>query len=300
MTQNNLIDVDEILGLEDHELIDRDGEANERIKRFLNEKLPVITVDGNIGFGKTRIAKTIAKHGAVISLEDDTDPVLTQLYYEVGRDVFGTILQAYLLAKRAAQSWDGFLEVVSGRPFCTDRSPYGELMFIDALNKIEDENGKKNIEDEAAAGLYKAFELVFSRGKEYKNALLDYKSDLLDSTHVARSKLLNFKQKGGSPPPDILVLLHGDRQVAWNRLSVRGRDYEGSGDSTQGLPEELHIALHCAYDNFEEIVRTKGLYEGPIIYLEQPKVNLATKKGELVLLESLLALEDRLDNRNGL
>lgn len=282
-----MLDLKEILGLEGNDLMDRYIDSSERLRRCLESHPPVVALAGNIGFGKSFVTKLLRNFG-ISSHHERTDDTMLDLYYS-DRGAFAEVFQVHAHGKRAQQFWKATELKARKISSCVDRSAYEEMLtFVPALHTMGD------LTVEQVETLRKYFNLQFEEGararKEYLGLYL--REDIAEE---ARSRRLNQLAITGCPPPDIVILLHGNREIAWRRTLKRGAKYEFKykEDRGKGLPEDLHIALHKEYDNFERNLRATAWYDGPVITLDQGAVDVVSRTGELFLLESIVEALER-------
>ena len=278
------IDVDGILELSDSKVMERNSVAAAKARALFAREKPIFVVEANIGFGKSSVTRVLSEYGVVPFHERTIEDPVFQLYYD-NRSSFATGYQVHVGGLRKAQLWEAVRLKKRGLASCIDRSPYGEpLAFIPALNQF-----MSDIPDDQRVTLEKYFDIQFREGATAREEFMNYdkkKDGLPEDTIAAELARLSII---GTPPPDALILMHGERSVAWDRTLTRGRSEElESENETGGLPEPLHELLHAQYDAFYNNLSASGWFSGPVIYLEQPKVNLSRNTGRLILLESIL------------
>lgn len=278
------IDVDQILSLKDSKVMERNSEAAAKARALFAREKPIFVVEANIGFGKSSVTRILSEYGVVPFHERTIDDPVFQVYYD-NRGGFATAYQVHVGGLRKAQLWEALRLKKRGLASCIDRSPYGEpLAFIPALNRFI-----ADIPDDQRESLERYFDIQFKEGVEAREKFMGYdksKDGLPEDAIAAELARLSII---GTPPPDALILMHGERSIAWDRTKLRGRREElESADETGGLPERLHELLHEQYDSFYANLAKSGWFSGPVIYLEQPKVDLTKNAGRLILLESIL------------
>lgn len=236
-------------------------EESKKLRQTLKDynKPLLIQVAGNVGFGKTTVTEIIANQtGMNAILENDDDFLLKQYYNDMPK--YAERLQTHLMSQRYYMQIIKQLMLPNSSLIC-DRTPYEDsLIFAEVLCKYG------FIEQDSLKYIYWYFDnLVGQLQKKYPE-----------------QKIL----------PDLVIYLHGDIQVGWDRVQKRSRAIEVRDDAKigKGLTFEFYKTLHEKYDNFIDVLKEKNWYSGPVLYLDQSKIDVSDAtltKGWLYIVKAL-------------
>ncbi len=253
--------LEEMDSIDDSEILPNMIKESKKLRGFFAEcKKPLlIEVTGNIGFGKTTVSEIIANQtGINLLLENDTDFLLKQYYEDMSS--YSERLQSHLISQRLHARVVHQLKSPEQSLIC-DRSSFEDpLIFSDVLQ---------------GAGLMSKSSLDYIYWYFQNNV------------EQLKSKYSNVKII-----PDLLICVHGDLDVGWERVQQRKRSMEVREDAKagRGLTKEFYSSLHKEYNSFADRLKELGWYTGPILFLDQNKLHISDAKltkGWLYIVKSL-------------
>ncbi|MCD4817463.1 MAG: deoxynucleoside kinase [Candidatus Cloacimonetes bacterium] len=119
----------------------------------------------------------------------------------------------------------------------------------------------------------------------YQDGILN--SDQLDILSVEFKKINDTLL-----PVDLLIILKGSADLAWNRIQQRGREMEIQGGWSNSEIENLNKW----YENYANDVRKFGFHDGPILELDMEKLDLNNRVHVGYIFEQILNLLEEKKN----
>lgn len=264
--------LEEMDSIEDADILPNMIKESKKLRLFFADtKRPfLIEVAGNIGFGKTTVSEIIANQtGINLLLENDSDFLLKQYYEDMAS--YSERLQAHLISQRLHARVVYQLKSSEQSLIC-DRSSFEDpLIFADVLHDA------KLMSKNSLDYIYWYFQ---------------------NNVEQLKSKYSNVKII-----PDLLICVHGDLDVGWERVLQRKRSMEVREDAKagRGLTKEFYSSLHNKYESFADRLQELGWYNGPILFLDQNKLHISDAKltkGWLYIVKSLYETLKIIDGKN--
>jgi len=207
-----MVDAKNILSLSDNQAMDAQDKCRNVLYPYLTDNPLILTVSGNIGFGKSSVTRFLRGFN-VIPIHENTEDQQLDLYY-LCRERRAQNFQVHLAGVRGNQLWQAlqFMEE-RGLSSCIDRSSYEEpLAFILALEAMGD------LKHEVAQDLMEYFDLEYKKGREarkkYEDYMADYKRRTRKPDPFSHARTIAELTGTGIPNPDVLI--------AWTKSDCMG------------------------------------------------------------------------------
>lgn len=214
------------------------GPEKREFERLLHQYNPKIALAGNIGFGKTTVAKIIGEKGRARVFEEDIGNPLLDKYYG-NMKAFGVALQVNLSDTRLFEMVINQMNYPD-EPLVYDRSHYEDpFIFAPSLQK----NG-----------------LMTKEGMELCQWYFRMRKERLEQQYKVNLT------------PDLIVFVRGNIQEGWKRARNRNRGIEMRDDAGKGvgLTLDFYRSLQREYQELNEVLDVE--YKGITIPLPQSKV----------------------------
>ncbi|MBI2341773.1 MAG: deoxynucleoside kinase [Deltaproteobacteria bacterium] len=292
-TTNNILDVAEDTSIKRYQVPHRLTNVVRRLMKHFAKNQNLITCVGNIGSGKSSLIKLLAYTTGMNALFELPDEGFEDHLVQ-NESFFSILATAKDTAKRTLGRYYGAIN---------------EFIECQAKEKTESPAwlmAKRNLE-KAALDIQHAYldlrkmqlqavphlghsTCVDGSSWADRYAFCEVLHRDMDVSYLTRDALdiIDKRLDAEFKPlvnPCLMIILHGPLDYLFQNIRERHRTEEKSKPEDSDIPEGLSRlvkALNSRYDNFVDILRTTGWYQGPVLKIDVSKIDFISNVRHLI------------------
>ncbi|MBU4484347.1 deoxynucleoside kinase [bacterium] len=292
-TTNNIYEVQEDPDIKRYQVPHRLTNVVRRLMKRFSKKQELITCIGNIGAGKSSLIKVLAFNTGMNALFELPDDGFEDHF--VQNDSFSPLLATMKdTAKRTlGRYYGGINEFIE----CQQKHPIESPTWMIAKKNLE--KGALDIQHAyldlrkmqlQTVQQLKSATCVDGSVLADRYAFCEVLHNDMDVPYLTREALNVIDERLEKEfrllaKPNLMILLHSPLDYLLQNIRERSRIEEDESTGDDGIPEGLRrliTALNNRYDNFTNILREKGWYDGPVLKIDASKIDFISNVRHLI------------------